>query len=192
MPFAVRTHFDVNPSPAAAKATMEGAQYNNMGRQLSEAGDLSGAEQMHLRAIKVKERSLGTEHIKTALSYNAIGELYTKMGRLDDAKEFLQKSVRIRDASRNPVDELDAAGSRENLAIVYEMQGNLHRAKELRRVGFPDKMLCAHYYCPHLTQHRKNLMQCRGCKSIYYCGKSCQTADWRRHKKYCKKEQADV
>lgn len=43
------------------------------------------------------------------------------------------------------MDEFDAAGSRENLAVVCEMRGNLRRAKQLRRIGAPDRMLCSNY-----------------------------------------------
>lgn len=146
MPTDFRPHVSVNPTVEFAQATAIGVQLNNQALRLSQEGDLEGAERLHLQAIKVKEHGFGRDNIKTALSYNAIGELYTKMGRLDKAEEYLEKAVKIRDASTSDADEFDAAVSRENLAIVYEMRGNLRRAKELRRVGSPDRMLCAYYH----------------------------------------------
>lgn len=32
---------------------------------------------------------------------------------------------------------------------------------------------------------------CAGCRSILYCGRECQTQDWRRHKKACRAIQAE-
>jgi hypothetical protein len=34
------------------------------------------------------------------------------------------------------------------------------------------------------------LQQCSGCRSVRYCGKACQNADWPRHKATCKRLQA--
>lgn len=30
--------------------------------------------------------------------------------------------------------------------------------------------------------------KCKGCGMVYYCGSDCQKADWKRHKKQCKKK----
>ena len=32
----------------------------------------------------------------------------------------------------------------------------------------------------------KNLSRCSSCKSVWYCGRDCQTCDWKVHKKFCK------
>jgi len=34
------------------------------------------------------------------------------------------------------------------------------------------------------------LHKCGGCGTKYYCGKDCQKADWKEHKKECKRKQA--
>jgi len=53
------------------------------------------------------------------------------MDRLDDAEKHLEIAVRIRNAdARGPT--LDAALSREYLAIVYERRGDLVAAKKMR------------------------------------------------------------
>jgi hypothetical protein len=40
-----------------------------------------------------------------------------------------------------------------------------------------------------VTEHGK-LMACTGCRSVCYCGKACQKADWPAHKATCKRLQA--
>jgi len=49
---------------------------------------------------------------------------------LDDAERHLGLAVAIRNAD-GPT--FDAAGSRENLGVVYEMRGNLVAAKQMRK-----------------------------------------------------------
>ena len=156
----LRVDIAINPSPAHALAIQQGSEFNNMAQQLLRMGRFEEAERLHRKAIEVKERGLGTNHITTALSYNAIGEALTRLNRLDEAEGFLLKARKIREASRRPLDEIDAAGTRENLAVVYEMRGDLPRARQMRRIGSPDNMLCAYekvrvllyvsrYYCSH-------------------------------------------
>ncbi|EPT04356.1 hypothetical protein FOMPIDRAFT_1084290, partial [Fomitopsis schrenkii] len=160
---------------------------NNMAQQLMRMGRYEEAESLHRQAIEVKERGLGTDHITTALSYNAMGKTYIRLNRLDEAEMYLQKALAIREASPRPQDEIDAAVTRENMAVVYEMRGDLPRARQIRRVGSPNNMLCANEKCELFQIKRSILLQCGGCKSIYYCGQDCQKRDWKRHKKYCKK-----
>jgi len=179
--------YDTSPSPEHAQAISQGTYLNNTAQRLMAMGQYVEAERLHKQAIEVKERGLGTDHITTALSYNAIGEVYTQLERLDDAEVYLKKALTIRQASPRASDEIDAAVTRENLAVVYEMRGDLPRARQLRRIGSPNNMLCAHSNCELYQVKRSNLLQCGGCKSIYYCGTDCQSKDWKRHKKYCKR-----
>ena len=34
--------------------------------------------------------------------------------------------------------------------------------------------------------------KCSNCKSMYYCSKECQVADWKQHKSFCKKFPKDI
>ncbi|KAH9950356.1 hypothetical protein B0H21DRAFT_723087 [Amylocystis lapponica] len=172
----------LNPTEAAANAIRQGTAFNNQAMQLSNSGDLQGAERLYLRAIAIKEHGLGLDHPTTALSWNAIGELYIQLGRLDEAEDYLSKAVRVRNV-RGGV--FDGAVSRENLAQVYEMRGNLQQAKDMRMSGAPDKFACSNYKCVRQTLHIRELSHCSICKSINYCSKNCQKQDWKRHKKYC-------
>lgn len=139
----VRFDAIINPSPEYAQAIDQGTQLNNMAQQLMRMGRYEEAESLHRQAIEVKERGLGTDHITTALSYNAMGKTYIRLNRLDEAEMYLQKALAIREASPRPQDEIDAAVTRENMAVVYEMRGDLPRARQIRRVGSPNNMLCA-------------------------------------------------
>ncbi len=126
----VHTNTHVNPTPAYAMALGEAIQNNNEGLALMQSGQYQAAEQKYLRALDIKLKHIGEDAITTALSHNALGELYIAMNRLDDAERHLRIAVRIRNLD-GPT--FDAAASRENLAIVYEMRGNLRAAKQMRK-----------------------------------------------------------
>ena len=135
-------HFNahVNPSPTYAMAMGEAIQNNNEGLALKQSGQYEAAEQKYLRALDIKLNHIGRTAITTALSHNALGELYIAMNRLDDAEKQLKAAVEIRNAD-GPT--FDAATSRENLAIVYEMRGNLVAAKQMRKST--GKYACGNY-----------------------------------------------
>ena len=110
-------------------------------QRLALMGQYGEAEKLHLQALAVKECVLGCSEVSTAVSYNAMGDMYTRMGRLDEAKTYLQKALHIREG--NPkCHELDAAVTRMYLGKVLEMQGDLAGAKKLRRLGWRNEMLC--------------------------------------------------
>ncbi|KAJ3488245.1 hypothetical protein NLI96_g2966 [Meripilus lineatus] len=157
MSLAMNIDTTINPSPHQASSMARGRQLNQEGLALRRAGDLAGAEAKDLEAIRVKEAAFGSSHITTAISYNSLGEVYIRMGRLDDAERYLNLALAVREkiGMRN-----DLAGTRDNLAQVYEMRGDLQKAKEYRR-GSEDAMCCGNY------------------NSIF------QHADWKRHKAYC-------
>jgi len=124
----LNTH--VNPSLTYAMALSEAVRNNNEGLTLSKNGQYEAAEEKYLTALNLKLRYIGENTITTALSRNALGELYIAMNRLDEAEKHLKLAVEIRNAD-GPT--FDAACSRENLAIVYEMRGDLLAAKKMRK-----------------------------------------------------------
>lgn len=141
-PVHVSTH--VNPTPAYAMAMGEAIQNNNEGLALKQSGQYEAAERKYLKALDIKLKHIGENAITTALSHNALGELYIAMDRLDDAEKHLEIAVKIRNAD-GPT--FDAATSRENLAIVYEMRGDLAAAKQMRKST--GKYACGNYdVCP--------------------------------------------
>ena len=112
------------------RAREEAAQCNNQGLALEQSGQYHAAEQKYLRSLEIKLQHFGENSLITALSHNALGELYIAMNRLDDAERHLELAIATRNAD-GPT--FDAASSRENLAVVYEMRGNLVAAKRMRK-----------------------------------------------------------
>lgn len=111
------------------------------------AGDFVGAEELHLKALRIKEKAFDGDSIEVALTRNALGEAQLRQGKLDEAQRNLEIAVRIRNSasSKNRDHVPDAAVSRENLAQVFEAKGNLAEAKRIRLKGAPDKMVCSNY-----------------------------------------------
>lgn len=124
-------------------ATSQGTRLNNLALQAEQSGDLVRAENLHLEALAIKEMGLGPNSLSTAISQNALGELYITLGRLDDAETYLRKAIAIRNHA-GPA--FDAAVSRENLAQLYELRGDLKQAKEIRLYGAPDHLSCGYYH----------------------------------------------
>ena len=171
-------HFNahVNPSPAYAMAMGEAIQNNNEGLALKQSGMYEAAEKKYLKALNLKLTHIGENAITTALSHNALGELYIVMNRLDDAEKHLELAVKIRNAD-GPT--FDAATSRENLAVVYEMRGDLTAAKQMRKST--GKYACGNYdvrstpYLLLIASETDYRLQCPGQvfnkSELKHCGK---------------------
>ena len=58
--------------------------------------------------------------------------------------------------------------------------------KSIKKMG-----LCNNDQCPlpGLKVERSKMLYCTRCRDAYYCSRDCQEADWRGHKKSCKKRQ---
>ncbi|KAI9063088.1 hypothetical protein FKP32DRAFT_1628777 [Trametes sanguinea] len=180
----------INPTPGNAAAVMDGSALQNEALQLERKGDLVGAERAFLQALQVKEAGLGADAVSTALSCNGLGELYLKMGRLDQAEHYLNRALNVR-SHAGPA--ADLAVTRDNLGRLYEAKGDLKAAREIREQGAPDNIACSNYNCPRMSNKLSNMSRCSACKAPVYCTRTCQAADWKRHKKFCKRTtSADV
>ncbi|KAG2154852.1 hypothetical protein DEU56DRAFT_770789 [Suillus clintonianus] len=179
--FAMHVHSD----PVSGMVVSQAAMINNQALSLSRQGDYAGSEDLHLQALDLKLSAVGENDPMTAISRNALGELYLKMGRITDAEEQLRKAISVR-MKIGPA--YDAAVSLENLGQVHEAKGDLEEARRVRLSHPADIMVCGNYDCPGQTFDRSQLLACSGCKSAFYCGRACQAKDWRaRHKTFCKK-----
>ena len=132
----------LHTSPMVGIPVMQASQLNNQALILSNRGNYAGAEQLHLQALQMKLDAIGEFNITTALTRNALGELYLEMGRLDEAEDQLRRAVVVRTTSGNV---FDAAVSVENLARVYEAKGDLTAALDTRLAYDPSNMVCGNY-----------------------------------------------
>lgn len=72
------------------------AELNNEALQLVEKGNLEAAERKHLAALELKMNSNFRTDIGVALTKNGLGELYLKMGKLEQAQELFEYSYAVR------------------------------------------------------------------------------------------------
>lgn len=72
------------------------ANLNNEANQLEAAEDYDGAERNHLEALELKQKSSFGNPIGIALTQNGLGELYLKMGKLDEAEKMLESAYHAR------------------------------------------------------------------------------------------------
>jgi tetratricopeptide (TPR) repeat protein len=72
----------------------------------------------------------------TGLSWNKLGEIQHEMGKTGEAEKSLQKAVEIREKLG---ESFDTSVSRDNLARVYEEQGRMEEAKQMRLRGRPSQ-----------------------------------------------------
>ncbi|KAI0669871.1 hypothetical protein C8Q78DRAFT_976432 [Trametes maxima] len=178
-------NFNINPNEGTVAGVTDGVASNSQALRLERQGDLQGAERAHLEAIRTKEAGLGPNHFTTAVSYNGLGELYLKTERLEQAEDYLKKALRVR---RESGPKADLAVTRDNLGRLYETKGDLRAAREIRCEGVADSNIaCSNYNCANLSNSLGTLSQCSACKAIFYCRRTCQQVDWRRHKKYCRR-----
>lgn len=78
--------------------TFFAASLNNQAIELERVGNYVGAEAKHLEALHLKILGSGEYSIHVAITRNGLGELYIKMGKLDEAQEQLEKAVAVREA----------------------------------------------------------------------------------------------
>ncbi|KAJ7673860.1 hypothetical protein DFH06DRAFT_750834 [Mycena polygramma] len=59
-------------------------------------------------------------------------------------------------------------------------------------VGPFNRAICSNLFCPLLSpaEFEGTPKRCSGCGDALYCGPTCQTVDWKNHKKFCKEMQA--
>ncbi|CAL1695602.1 unnamed protein product [Somion occarium] len=142
---------------------------------------ISCNEQQYKAAIATREFLLGPSDPATAKCYNGLGDLYIKLGRLEEAEEYLSRALQVR--SSGPL--FDAAVTRDNLGCIYEMKGDIQKAREMRITD--EHVICGLYECASQRLYRLNeISRCSKCKCIFYCSAQCQRNDWPRHKAYCK------
>ena len=60
-------------------------------------GDLDKANYYYQRALEIKEKQLGPNHVGLAVSYNNLGLVYYDKGDLDKANDYYQRALEIKE-----------------------------------------------------------------------------------------------
>jgi len=93
------------------------------------------AEPMFLKAISIREKSLGPEHPDTLASLSNLGFLYSQRGKNANAEPLLRRSLEILEKLQKPrqYHRLITAKVIEALAEIYKEQGLFTKAEVLYR-----------------------------------------------------------
>src|SRR6266545_1624088 len=111
-------------------------------RRLQRAGKYDEALRLGERALEIREKRLGPDHLEVADSLNSLSTLYWMKG--DYAKSELpqQRALAIREKMLGP-DHPDLATSLNNVAGIYNFKGDYAKAEQLykRSLAIREKAL---------------------------------------------------
>ncbi len=100
---------------------------HELGRHLSHSGSLADeAVYFPKRALEIDERLHGVGAPATALSVNNLGHAYLRVGRGDEAREFLERALPLWEALGN---DAERAATLDNLGQVAKAQGHYVEAR---------------------------------------------------------------
>ncbi|MBD2355712.1 tetratricopeptide repeat protein [Tolypothrix sp. FACHB-123] len=131
--------------PLSAQQSAELAEAERLSQQvmqLYQQGKYSEAIPLAEKALTIREKVLGKEHLDVALSLNNLAALYREQGRYAKAEPLYLRSLAIREKVLGK-EHPDVATSLNNLAALYDSQGNYAKAEPLflRSLGILEKAL---------------------------------------------------
>jgi tetratricopeptide (TPR) repeat protein len=102
--------------------------YNFLGYGYTELANYEVALEYYQKAIDIREKKIGKEHIDTAMVYNNIAAVYDDLGNYSKAQEYYQWAVDIYEKfdKKHP----DTASAYDNIGLTYSKQGYYDRALE--------------------------------------------------------------
>lgn len=103
---------------------------NNLGSLRYSIGEYAEARSLYGRSLEMREKILGGEHPKVAVSLGNLAEVYRMMGMYDDARRLQERALLVREASLG-LNHPEVANSLSNLAAVYYDEGGFDRARML-------------------------------------------------------------
>jgi tetratricopeptide (TPR) repeat protein len=115
---------------------------NNLARLLQAQGNLRRARPHFERALAIREKMLGPEHLATAQSLNNLACLVEAQGDLVRARSLFERALAIHEKTLGP-EHLATAQSLSNLAGLLQAQGDLTGAQPLyeRALAIKEKVL---------------------------------------------------
>ena len=105
------------------------AVYDVLGNVHQSMGEFQESKEYHDRALVIRIKKLGCQHIDVATSYNNIASILHDQGDLEQAKEYHDRALAIR-IEKLGSQHIDVATSYNNIAIILHDQGDLEQAKE--------------------------------------------------------------
>jgi len=97
--------------------TEAAALLNNMGFYLWQRGEYEQVEQLHHRALAIRENVLGPENSDTATSLVHLAFFYNNRGKYEEAEPLYQRALAIRQRALGP-DHPDTVTVRNNYASL--------------------------------------------------------------------------
>jgi CHAT domain-containing protein/Tfp pilus assembly protein PilF len=92
--------------------------------------DYAKAEPLMQRALKIREKALGSDHSDTALAFNNLAGLYYSMGDYAQAEPLFQRALKIDEKALGP-DHPTTATILNNLADLYRCVADYAKAERL-------------------------------------------------------------
>jgi tetratricopeptide (TPR) repeat protein len=104
-----------------ADAPNVASSLNKLAVIYEEVGNLSDAEPLYQRSLRIRER-VGLDNPDIAASLNNLGALYADQGKYAEAQPLYERALAIREKAldaNNP----DLATSLNNLGVLYDLEG---------------------------------------------------------------------
>ncbi|CAH3169798.1 unnamed protein product, partial [Pocillopora meandrina] len=113
---------DMSLGKGIPEASNRALSYNNLGTLHTALGDTDEAKDCYKRALEIKMKQLGPEHVDVASSYNNLGNLHSDLGDTDEAKDCYKRALEIQMKQLGP-EHVDVARSYNNLGDLHSHLG---------------------------------------------------------------------
>jgi len=103
---------------------------NNLAEVYHAQKNYAAAEPLHKRALAIREKVLGPEHLDVSVSLNNLAGLYQDQKNYSAAEPLYKRALAVKEKTLGP-DNPDVGASLINLAALYRDQGNTEAAEPL-------------------------------------------------------------
>jgi tetratricopeptide (TPR) repeat protein/predicted Ser/Thr protein kinase len=143
----------------ASEPLVEASIRTTLGSTYRYLGELAAAEPHLRRALELRRKALGDEHLETARAMNHLGLLEWQRGRTSEAGPLIRQALELRRRLAGP-DDWDTLGSEGNLANVYSAEGRYQEALPLyeRNLASTSRVLGAEH--PDTLETMGSLANC--------------------------------
>jgi tetratricopeptide (TPR) repeat protein len=100
----------------------------NLGIVASSKGDMENAIAFYSRALEIREKNLGPDHLEVAATLNRLGATYAFLQRNEEAETALRRALSIRELKLGERNRLTGQ-SYSNLALLFAGMGDYDKAE---------------------------------------------------------------